>query len=193
MPITDKQTLRASLLRDRSALDAEQVARKSTAVLANLRSMPAWSSAKQVLTYMPIRGEVDTALLLQEMWDRGVRVLLPRCRPREDGVMDVACATCLDDLAPGKYGILEPDPDVCPGIEKAAPDLILIPGVGFDRNGYRIGFGAGFYDRFLSGKDAPDATLYGLAYDFQLVEAIPADKWDVPVHAVITENEIICP
>ncbi|MBU1002743.1 MAG: 5-formyltetrahydrofolate cyclo-ligase [Proteobacteria bacterium] len=186
-----KQLLRRRLIQQRAALPDTQRQTLSAAVLARLRETPAWAKAHEVLTYMPIRGEVDVSPLLDELWQRGSKVLLPRCRPQEPGVMDLACVTCLEDLRPGMYGIPEPTPDTCAAVQDARPDLILIPGVGFDCQGYRLGFGAGFYDRFLSGGQAPQATLYGLSYEFQIVEALPRDPWDIPVHAVITENRII--
>lgn len=190
-PNESKQHLRRELIARRAALPEAEQHSLSTAILARLRSVPAWAEAREVLTYMPIRGEVNTAPLLEELWERGSRVLLPRCRPDEPGLMDVACATCLEDLSLGMYGILEPAEDRCTALIDATPDLILMPGVGFDRTGYRLGFGAGFYDRFLSGSAAPQATLIGLAYSFQVLNALPWEPWDVPVHAVITENEIL--
>lgn len=186
-----KQALRRRLIAQRAALPDAERRTLSSAVLARLRETPAWAEAREVLTYMPVRGEVDVSPLLDELWRRGSQVLLPRCRPEDAGIMDVACATCLEDLRPGMYGIPEPAPDVCAPIQDARPDLILVPGVGFDLKGYRLGFGAGFYDRFLSGAQAPKAALYGLCYEFQIVEALPRDPWDIPVHAVITEKRTL--
>jgi len=186
-----KHLLRRELIARRAALPEGERRALSAAVLDRLRATEGWAKAATVLTYMPVKGEVDATPLLEELWARGARVLLPRCRPDEPGVMDVACASCMTDLTPGMYGIPEPNPAICAAVLNASPDLILVPGVGFDREGYRLGFGAGFYDRFLSGGEAPRAALYGLAYGFQVVDALPRDPWDVPVHAVITENETL--
>ncbi|BBD07311.1 5-formyltetrahydrofolate cyclo-ligase [Desulfovibrio ferrophilus] len=186
-----KNQLRKSLIQQRAEQPEALRQKLSTAILERLRETPAWTTAREILTYMPIRGEVDVSPLLDELWLHGIRVLLPRCRPQEPGLMDIACATCMEDLRPGLYGIPEPAPENCAALLDVNPDLILIPGVGFDRQGFRLGFGAGFYDRFLSAKQAPNAVLIGLAYGFQVQQNLPHDTWDVPVHAIITENETI--
>lgn len=186
-----KQDTRSRMLALRRGLAPIKRAALSAAVCANVRSTRAWRRAGSVLCYMPVQGEVDVRELVDELWARGSRVLLPRCRPDEPGVMDVACATCADDLCAGAYGILEPDAGACPAEDEASPDLVLVPGVAFDRRGMRLGFGAGFYDRFLSGGQPSGRTLFGVAYAFQVLETLPADPWDVPVQAVITENDIL--
>ncbi|WP_461211535.1 5-formyltetrahydrofolate cyclo-ligase [Desulfocurvus sp. DL9XJH121] len=185
-----KKDMRERLRALRAALPEDERAELSALVLENLRATPGWEQAREVLSYMPVRGEVDVRPLLAEFWERGVRVLLPRCRPGEPGIMDLACVSCMEELRPGPYGIPEPEPGACPALPGARPDLILVPGVAFDCEGFRLGFGAGFYDRFLSGERAPGAAVYGLAYSFQVLERLPRDPWDVPVQAVITENEI---
>lgn len=187
----DKAAIRASLLRQRADLPKAAVSGKSARILAFLRALPQWRSATEILLYLPIKNEVDTTPLLDELWSRGVRTLLPRCRPDEPGVMDVACVTCTDELTPGKYGIPEPAPEVCPGLFACAPDVVLIPGVGFDRQGHRLGFGAGFYDRYLAGDCAKNSLRFGLGYSFQVVDSLPADSWDIPMHAIITEDGIL--
>jgi len=189
----EKRALRAALLARRRALAPAEAAARSARVLERVRALPAWASARQVLAYMPVRGEVDVAPLVEELWARGVRVLLPRCRPGQPGVMDVACAPDLAVLRPGAHGIAEPDPDACPAEAAPAPDLVLVPGVGFDRRGLRLGFGGGFYDRFLAGLGRPGPLLLAPCYAFQLLEALPADPWDIPVDVIITEEETLWP
>ncbi|NJB69361.1 5-formyltetrahydrofolate cyclo-ligase [Desulfobaculum xiamenense] len=186
-----KARLRADLLARRKALLPAEVASHSGRILAHLRTLPVWNDAREILMYLPVKNEVDTTPLLDELWGRSVRLLLPRCRPDQPGVMDVACATCAEEIAPGMHGIREPQPEQCPSLATCHPDLILVPGVGFDRRGFRLGFGAGFYDRFLAGECSTGATVIGLAYGFQLVDELPADPWDIPMHAIITEDGIL--
>lgn len=185
-----KRDMRRRMAALREGVPPDERAELSAAVLDRLRGVPAWDLAREVLTYMPVHGEVDVRPLMDELWARGARVLLPRCRPDEPGIMDLACVTCPAELAPGRYGILEPDPDACPAEAAPRPDLILVPGVAFDIRGFRLGYGAGFYDRLLSGEGAPGASVYGLAYSFQVLERLPSDPWDVPVQAVITEMDV---
>ena len=191
MPTGDKNTLRASMLSRRRSLDGTDMARLSARIRQRVRSLEAWREAAAVLTYMPIQGEVDVRPLLDELWDRGTRVLLPRCRPGEVGRMDLACPACADDIRAGTHGIPEPDPDTCPAEATPRADLVLVPGVAFDRAGLRLGFGAGYYDRFLAAPGMADALLVGPAYGFQVLDGLPADPWDRPVHCVITEDETI--
>lgn len=192
-PGGDKKALRAALLARRRALAPAEAAARSARVLARLRALPAWAGAREVLTYMPVRGEVDVTPLMAELWARGARVLLPRCRPGEPGVMDVACALELAVLRPGAHGIAEPDPDACPAEAAPAPDVVLVPGVGFDRRGLRLGFGGGFYDRFLARLGRPGPLLVAPCYTFQLLDTLPADPWDVPMDVIVTEEETLWP
>lgn len=185
-----KAALRARLIAKRKELSKDDVAGRSTRIRNHLTLLPNWANAHEVLLYTPIKNEVDTTPLLDELWGRSVRVLLPRCRPDEPGIMDVACVSCAEELEPGMYGIPEPALDTCPRICTCSPDIILVPGVGFDRHGHRLGFGAGFYDRFLAGGCADKALLIGLAYSFQIVDRLPAESWDIPMHAIITEDGI---
>ncbi|KAF5029345.1 5-formyltetrahydrofolate cyclo-ligase [anaerobic digester metagenome] len=114
-----------------------------------------------------------------------------------DNEMCLAPCACAADLKPGRYGIAEPDPTRCPAIDmnaepgsasSFAPGLAVIPGVAFDRQGNRLGHGAGYYDRFLAHPAMARTALVGLAYAFQIVPALPVAPWDRPVHALCTEE-----
>ncbi len=191
MPTEDKNSLRTAMLSRRRALPEEQVRDLSARVLARVRALAAWPDAAVVLAYMPVQGEVDVRPLLDELWSRGSRVLLPRCRPGETGAMDLACPARAEDIRPGAFGIPEPDPAACPAEPEARADLVLAPGVAFDRTGVRLGFGSGYYDRLLAEPGMAHALLVAPAYGFQVVNALPEDPWDKPVHCVITEDETI--
>ncbi|GAB7023874.1 5-formyltetrahydrofolate cyclo-ligase [Salidesulfovibrio brasiliensis] len=185
-----KDQLRAELLGHRRAMDAEEAARRSHDVLDQIRSLPEWKNAREVLAYWPARNEVDVRPLIAELWQRGVRVLLPRCRPEQPGRMDLACVTCGEDLVPGMYEIMEPD-RACPVVTDFAPDLAFIPGVGFDRMGNRLGQGGGYYDRLLASEAMAGCLTVGPCYTFQFVEHLETDPWDVPVH-VVAHEEAAC-
>ena len=152
-----------------------------------------WRSAREVMVYLAFRGEIETTRLLEDLWSRRVRVLAPRCRPGENGLLDVACITCLADLGPGAYGIMEPKADRCPALGRFSPSVALIPAVAFDRRGGRLGFGQGYYDRLLAGQQFDNTFLIGLGHGFQVVEHLPQDPWDRPVHVVVTDEEVIWP
>lgn len=190
MAAHEKEQLRKDLLAKRAALSPDEVARESEHALFLLRSMQEWQEAGEVLIYWPIRGEIDVRPMVRELWDRGTRVLMPRCRPDAYGEMDIACAACEADLAEGAFSIMEPDSDKCPPVETCCPDIAIVPAVCFDRRGYRLGYGGGYYDRLLA-TDGMDSTLtIGIGYTFQLVEELPVQPWDMPVDIICTEEEL---
>lgn len=191
MAAPDKAALRAELLARRRSLPPDRAARLGARILARLRELPAWRNAMEALLYMPVRGEVDVAPLLDELWERGARVLLPRCRPGRPGELDLACCAGMEELAPGAFGIPEPHPDACPALDDCAPDLILVPAVALDRQGARLGYGAGYYDRLLARPDLEGALAVAPAYAFQVLDSLPADPWDRPVDVIVTEDETL--
>ncbi|MEF2143953.1 MAG: 5-formyltetrahydrofolate cyclo-ligase [Desulfovibrionaceae bacterium] len=188
-----KDKIRRALIQERRAMDPAEAAEKSAAVVRLIRQTLAWKNVREALVYWPTQNEVDTRPLIRELWQRGVRVLLPRCRPGQPGVMDFACVTCEADLAEGAYRVMEPGAS-CRALDAQAdefePDLALIPGVGFDRQCFRIGFGGGYYDRLLGGPKMGRALKFGLCYSFQVKNKLPVDEWDRPVNAVCTEDEL---
>jgi len=186
----DKKRLRGEMLARRGRLDEGAVDQASRGVAELIRSMAEWRTVREALVYWPKGGEVDVRPLVHELWQRGCRVLLPRCRPDARGVMDLACVACEDDLAPGPYSLLEPDARRCPSLAACSPDLALIPGVSFDRRGFRLGFGGGYYDRLLASGTMGRPLLVGIAYTFQLVDELPLQPWDMPVDIVCTEEEL---
>jgi len=189
-PLADKAALRREMLARRAALAGAEVIRASLAVAARVRELRRWRDAVEILAYWPTKNEIDTRPLVAESWGRGVRVLLPRCRRGEAGVADLACVTREADLAPGAFSLLEPGP-ACALASDAAPDLVLVPGLAFDREGRRLGFGGGYYDRILARPALAGALVVGLAHGFQLQPELPADPWDRPVDVLCTDEETL--
>lgn len=189
-PLADKAALRREMLARRAALDGAEVARASLAAAARVRELDRWSAAAEVLAYWPTKNEIDTRPLVAELWGRGARVLLPRCRQGEPGLADLACVVCEADLVPGAFSLLEPGPG-CALASDAAPDLVLVPGLAFDRKGRRLGFGGGYYDRILARPGMDGALVVGLAHAFQLLPELPADPWDRPVDVLCADGETL--
>lgn len=189
----DKTALRKQLLAKRAGLEAAEAAGLSRRIQAHILNSAAWQKAKQVLIYSPIRNEVDTALLFADALAKGKEVLFPRCVPGQAGIMDLAVCPGPDALCEGAFGILEPDPDRCPILrgEDLHPETAVVPGVGFDRNGGRLGYGAGYYDRVLAGKIFKNTYLLGAAYAFQVVDNLYLDPWDQRLNAIVTEDGCI--
>jgi 5-formyltetrahydrofolate cyclo-ligase len=148
-------------------------------VCALVAALPAFARARHVATYAATRGEIDPRALAAR-----ASVIYPRVRGDELDFFTLAAG----DLAAGRFGILEPTGDAIE-VAPAAIDLVLVPGVAFARDGHRLGFGRGFYDRFLS--RAAHALRVGLAHDFQLVDQLPPRTGDEPVDLVLTPRERI--
>ncbi len=189
----DKAALRKMLLARRAALPPDEAARLSRRIQEHILAGQAWQNASQVVLYSPIRNEVDTGLLFAEALARGKQALFPRCLSGKIGIMELAACPGPEAMRPGVFGILEPDPAVCPALSGADlhPGIVITPGVGFDRHGGRLGYGAGYYDRTLKGPEFEGAYLVGAAYTLQLVDDIQPDPWDQRLDAVAVEDGII--
>lgn len=135
---------------------------------------------------MGIGPEVATRPILERAWEEGKNVACPKVQWRPRDLVSFA-VTRFDELREGRGGLLEPDPDGADPIEEAF-DLILVPGLAFDPAGGRIGYGAGFYDRFL---ERTGGLKVALAYSLQVVEVVPVEPHDVPVDRILTEEESI--
>lgn len=190
-PDPAKADLRRQMRARRAALTPQDVAQASQAVAERLLALPAYRDAREVAAYLPVKNEVDAAIVARQALADGKRLLLPRCRDDAPGLLDFGCVSCLTDVEPGRFGILEPRQAVCRPPEAFAPDLILVPGLAFDRLGRRLGFGGGYYDRLLALPLAARAFSVGLAFAFQFVDTLPADPWDRPVNAVVTERQTL--
>lgn len=191
----DKQIIRKQALSARNRLSAEERRQRSIRVCERIIRYLAACGAGQtspIMAYMPHKSEVDITCLLQSFWREGQGVLLPRTKANSYEME--ACLTYgYADLAQGQWGIWEPGPNA-PRWDDNIP-CILVPGVAFDAQGARIGYGAGFYDRFLlslldQGRKLP--VLVGIAYDVQIVERIPAMPHDIPMSMIVTESRMWC-
>lgn len=188
--VPDKSVLRARMRTMRETLAPDEARRLSEAACAHILHAKAWADAACVALYIAVRGECDTALLAQDAWKQGKTLLLPLCSREERGHMRLVSCSGPDSLRPGPYGIpepLSPAPDHSPPV----PDIILVPGVAFTRDGLRLGQGGGYYDR-LFGNPAYSASLrIGFAYSFQIVGSLPHEEWDMPVQALATEQGLL--
>lgn len=158
------------------------------ALTARLLRMERVLSATNVMLYYSIRNEAVTIAAIEELLRLGKTVSLPVCTP--DRGLWAGIVGSLDELIPAKFGLLEPGPD-SPRLDPSRLELVIVPGLAFDRRGNRIGHGAGYYDRFL--KRADSAYKLGLGYDFQIIEEVPALPHDVRLDAVLTPTGLIEP
>lgn len=159
----------------------------STAICRRVVALPVYRRAGTVHVYFgAVAGEVATTPLLEDAWASGKRVVCPRIA--SEGGLEGRAVRSLADFVPGPMGLREPDPRSTLPVEPRSIDLVVVPGLGYDRQGHRLGFGAGFYDRFLATTEAPRV---GLAFSLQLVDRIPRGPGDEPVDWIVTEVEVI--
>jgi 5-formyltetrahydrofolate cyclo-ligase len=184
-----KQALRLALLRRRQILSEGEVVAASAAIQEHVRRLPAFQAAGVVLAYAACRNEVQTDVLVREALTAGKRVAFPVTDPVKKALFVRAINRYPDDLVPGAYGIPEPKPS-CPAVAPDELDLVLVPGVAFDWKGFRLGYGGGYYDRFLP-QVRESTTTVGLAYRFQVVDTVYPEKHDRRVRFVATEETVI--
>lgn len=185
-----KRALRQQVLARRDALDAGWRSEAGAAIDARLCLLWATKPPRSVLAYAGFGSEYDTDTFCRRVLDAEAQLWLPRVdrsarRLRLYRVEDPA-----SQLVPGTWGIREPDPARCVEVIDAQPDWVLVPGVAFDTAGRRLGYGGGFYDRLLPGLTA--ALRVAAAFGIQVVERVPVEAHDLPVHRLVTEGGDFC-
>jgi 5-formyltetrahydrofolate cyclo-ligase len=183
----EKNRLRRQLRQARNALDPAWREAASRCITDRFLAWNRLLPAEVVHTYLAWRGEVATAELVVRLLGVGKKVAVPKVNILHH-VLENFYIQELNDAVPGAFGISEPDPLFCKEARIEDLQLIIVPGVAFDRAGNRIGSGHGYYDRFLSQTSAPRV---GLAFRMQIIEKIPAGSHDQKMDFIVTEDEII--
>ncbi len=176
----------------RMALDQQARVRMSRAAQEHIIASDWFREAKTILLYIAFRGEVRTQMIATAGGAAGKRLVLSRVEKEPRGLVLHAYSGDPNTLVRGAYGIAEPHPD-WPVVAPGEVDLVVVPGVAFDRRGNRLGYGGGYYDRMLPDVKAanPAAKLVGLAYGFQIVPELPREEHDIPMNGVATEDGLL--
>ena len=186
-----KQALRQSIIAGRAELPEELHTRWSRAITARLLQLDAYRAARNVLGYMHFGAEFVSEPWLQQVLRDGKRLLLPRVNTATRELDLFHVASLETQLAPGAYGIREPHPECCMQLEQLQEiDFVLLPGVAFGRDGARLGYGGGFYDKLLA-RLPQRPTLVAAAFAMQVVEGIPQEATDRKVEWLVTEDETL--
>jgi 5-formyltetrahydrofolate cyclo-ligase len=181
----EKRALRPAMVARILAVPAEQRHAEAATLAAIFESLPGFAGAATVLLYRSaFVEEFATEPMFLRAWAQGKRLVCPRVDRATRRLRLYEVSDLVADFAPGTLQIPEPKP-TCPPVEPSAIDWALVPGLAFDRRGYRLGRGAGHYDRLLPTL-RPDAPRWALAYDCQLVEALPVELHDQPLDGVAT-------
>jgi 5-formyltetrahydrofolate cyclo-ligase len=183
--------LRDGVSRLRDAMGEAERLERSERIWKRLVELPEFQASSQALFYVSFKSEVDTALMRKMAAAMGMAVAVPR-GSQGDKRMTFYYLDREEALESGPYGILQPPADPEKVVELEDPSVVVVPGLVFDLRCNRLGWGAGFYDRFLSGEGRGLPRL-GLAFDCQIVESLPAQPHDVPMDAVVTESRVIRP
>jgi 5-formyltetrahydrofolate cyclo-ligase len=184
-----KKSIREQAHANRNAqIDKDELSRE---IVRTFMSLPEYQTAKTVLFYLDVRSEVRTRHNLEDALASGKKIVVPYCVEGE--VLELFRLEALDELSTGMYRILEPKPELRSRPEKRVDvedvDLIMVPGVAFDRRGGRTGHGKGYYDKLLE-HARPDTPLVALAFECQMFPEIPMHPHDVFMDKVITEKAI---
>lgn len=186
----DREALRQKILGARDGLSDKVRQAKSISVMQNfwtLLGMQQWST---LFIYVNFRSEVETLELIKKCINRDIRVAVPLVEASAVHMIPLLIKDPEQDLVPGYYNIPEPDPKKSLRLEPGEIDAAVIPGSVFDIHGGRLGYGGGYYDRFLL-NDAPQAKRIGLAFELQVVDNVPLEPHDQPLDILITEERIV--
>jgi len=181
----EKAELRKRWMEREASLSKDYITESNAGIIRNLFSLREFQNAKTVLFFYSVRSEPDTHEMIRRAFELGKTAALPGTYPK--GVMAARKIGGFDELAPSRFGIPEPA-ESAPVIGPDELDFIVVPAVAFDREGYRLGHGAGYYDIYLS---STRAFACGVAREKMLVPRVPREKHDIRVSCIVTENEIL--
>ena len=183
----DKNLIRQTVLLQRRALSPLEKSQAESVMLESLLNWEVFKNAGVIHIFISKPDEPDTRPIIEHCWDSGKKIAVPVVLPDTFDLFHSEIKS-FDDLASGMYGTQEPSPERRLKINPEIFDLVIVPGVAFDRQGGRLGHGKGYYDRFL---ELTRAFRLALAFDCQLLETVPTELHDVPMNAILSESGIV--
>lgn len=184
-----KKLIRTSILEKRNSLTAQEIKENELLILDNLMKLNQFVQSKNVFCYLNFRSEVPTKGIIEYCQQQGKNVYIPVCiNETKEMIISLYDEDVL--LASSKYGVAEPTPDTIKIADRNTLDIAIMPGAAFDNRGYRIGYGAGYYDKFYA-HTSKQIYKIALAFSFQIIEEVPKDDYDIPVDCIVTEKGIV--
>lgn len=183
MNIIGKEKIRREMSAKRNSLPEEFIKKNSKEISEKLLNMDIYNNAKNIYIYMDFNGEVDTKEIIADAFSKGKRVAIPKIIENK---MEFYYIDDIADVDVGYFGYLEP---LSNELAKDEDHLMIMPGVAFDNKKNRIGYGRGFYDKYLAQNECENKIA--LAYDFQVMEEVPYDNDDIKPDMIITEKDIV--
>jgi 5-formyltetrahydrofolate cyclo-ligase len=185
--MNEKNLVRKKMRETLAALPKPYYEDYSDKIAKNLYNLENWSQAKMIGITISKPPEVDTYQIIRAAWESGKEVVIPKCLPKEK-LLSFRKITNFSQLESVFYGLLEPKIEETIEVKPEDIDLLIVPGLAYTRNGYRLGFGGGYYDRFLT--DYKGNTL-SLAFHIQVIPQFDIEHHDIPVSKIITNHEVI--
>ncbi|WP_027364163.1 5-formyltetrahydrofolate cyclo-ligase [Desulfotruncus alcoholivorax] len=185
-----KNELRNNVIAKRNTLSTQEIEQKSQAIIKKLFTLPEYQNANTIMAYIDFRNEVQTSGIIKDALTNGKKIAVPVTDIKNKKLTPSLLHDFPGDLAPGAWGILEPRPECVRPVDPEQIDLVLIPGVAFDNVGNRLGYGGGFYDRFLL-RTRKDVILLALAFELQIQPNVYHEKHDIPIQLLVTEERIM--
>ncbi len=177
-----KTEVRRLVKNKKKALSKEEIEQRSRHIISKIFGLDEYQNACRIYAYVSYNQEVSTFQFMRQVLAEGKTLLVPKVHK---DVMRFHEISDLDELRPGAYGILEPDNEK---LDTVSQGFMLLPGLAFDKEGHRLGYGGGFYDKYLN--ENPCHYKAALAYDFQVFEEIPFEAYDIPVDCLVTEADL---
>lgn len=186
----EKQGIRQKLLERLLSLTKNEIKRRSKDVENKLSELPIYKQAKVIMVYYPLRGEVDILRKIKK--DLGnKRFCFPVMDLEAKNLRIFEIANLDEGFCVGAWGVMQPDTEKAKEVDIKEIDVVIVPGLAFDKQRNRLGRGAGFYDRFLQDITPPTKKV-GIAFEFQILENLPTNlSWDQKVDTIVSENFVI--
>lgn len=185
-----KKNIRGKIRRKRNNLPIKYREKSSRLIAEKFLHSTYYADSKNILIYHPFRNEVDTTLIIKDALKNNKNIILPRVHNKELELYFVTDPS--EQLENGAYGIMEPVTDLCKPAKISEIDLIIVPGVSFDKNLNRLGYGGGYYDKILS-RIPQKVKKIALCFDIQVVDDLPVLEHDIKMDMIITESKIYQP
>ncbi|PLS15236.1 5-formyltetrahydrofolate cyclo-ligase [Bacillus sp. M6-12] len=182
-----KKVLRNEMKRSLAEISEEEYSALSQSIADRLFLVPEWSAAKTVGITISAPPEVGTSLIIQRAWEEGKTVAVPKCEPN-NRTLDFREITDFNQLEIVYFGLKEPNPLKTKSYQREAISLMVVPGLAFTADGHRLGFGGGYYDRYLPQYRGPKISL---AFDQQIIPCLPHETHDVRVDKIITPTRTV--
>lgn len=183
-----KKLIREKILKERKALSKEDRIIYSQIITEKIFKSDSYINSETIMVFISFSDEVDTHPFIKKAIADGKKVLVPITYPKTKELKPSRIKS-FDELEAGFYNILTPKKEFIRFVDPEEIDLVIVPGVAFRKDGYRVGYGGGYYDRFLA--KIPNTPTLAIGFSIQIVKDLPVDSYDIPVDYIYTEKNII--